>query len=133
MSNSTTLAAQYARAIYEAHEESATSDAEFIANVMQALKRRHHAKILPQILEEYRKYEMAAEAQGLTLRLAQESERQKALAALKELDATEEKEARTIIDQNLIKGFVVEGKDFRYDASAKRTLIDLYKRLIAST
>lgn len=124
-----TLAREYARAIREVRRESAVGGAELIASVKDALIRRGHRMLLPRIFAEYRALLADEEKGTVTLRVASEHEAAKGVAKLKELGVAEE--PRAVVDRTLIKGFVAEGKDFRYDASAKRALLDLYKKLTA--
>lgn len=126
-----TLSERYARAIYEARIATALTGREFIVRVVEALKRRRHEKLLPRILEAYRKVEELEGAGGVVLRAASEADVQSGLAKMEELGIQGEK-PRTIIDPSLVKGYVLSGKDFRYDASAKRALVKLYERLAAS-
>lgn len=126
-----TLPERYARAIYEARTATVLTGREFIVRITEALKRRHHERLLPSILEAYRKVEEIESMRGVTLRVASGADVQSGLAKMEELGVGE-KEARTIIDPSLVKGYVLSGKDFRYDASAKRALVKLYERLSAS-
>lgn len=125
------LSYQYARAIYDVRNAGEIEDASLIARVIAALKRRHHEKLLPAVLDAYKKIELEEKASAATIRLAHEGEKSHALLRAKEL-GLEEGRARVVIDPALIQGFVIEGKDFRYDASAKRSLTELYKKLIAA-
>lgn len=126
-----TLASQYARAIYDVRNNGTATDSNLSAEVLEALKRRHHEKLLPNILEEYRKIEQQEEKSALTIRLASEKEKHPALSVLKTI-SPKHGEPKFVVDASLGKGFVIEGKDFRYDASAKRFLVELYKKLITT-
>lgn len=126
-----TLPERYARAIYEARIATALTGREFIIRITEALKRRRHEKLLPRIVEAYRKVEELENLRGVTLRAASEADVRSGLAKMEELGVGG-KEPRTVIDPSLVKGYVLSGKDFRYDASAKRALVKLYERLAAS-
>lgn len=123
------LAKEYARAIYEVRQEGRTNENELIGSVVAALSRRRHEKLLPRIAEEYGRIEKEAGKDSILIRAASEQEAHKGLSKLRELGITDA--ARMQGDPKVVKGYVLEGKDFRYDASARRALVDLYKRLTA--
>lgn len=123
------LAKEYARAIHEVRKEGRTNDGELIGSVVAALSRRRHQKLLPQIAEEYGRIEKEAGKDAVLIRAASEQEAHKGLSKLRDLGY--EGTARMEVDPKVVKGYVLEGKDFRYDASARRALVDLYKKLTA--
>ena len=115
----------YARAIYDVRKEGKVVSRDAL---IAALSRRHHEKLLPQIIEESRR--LAEEKKNEhVVRAASEYDANKGIDKLREFGISEY--PRIVIDKKLVKGFVVEGKDFRFDASARRSLVDLYKRLTA--
>lgn len=123
------LAKEYARAIYEVRKEARTNDGELIGSIVVALSRRRHEKLLPRIAEEYARIEQEAGKDAILIRAASEQEAHRGLSKLRDLGIIGA--ARMLVDPTVVKGYVLEGKDFRYDASARRALVDLYKRLTA--
>ncbi|HET9641252.1 MAG TPA: F0F1 ATP synthase subunit delta [Candidatus Paceibacterota bacterium] len=122
------LASAYARAIHDVRKEKKVEDSSLIASAIAAMKRRRHEKLLPQVLEEYKRLEKE-QRDEYVVRAPSEREVNDGIDKLREFGVAEY--PRIVIDEKLVKGYVVEGKDFRYDASAKRSLVDLYKRLTA--
>lgn len=123
------LAKEYARAIYEVRTAGRTNDGELIGSIVAALSRRRHQMLMPRIAEEYARTEQEAGKDAILIRAASEQEAHKGLSKLRDLGY--EGTARMLVDPKVVKGYVLEGKDFRYDASARRALIDLYKKLTA--
>lgn len=69
------LAAQYARALYEAKDKS-------LPNLRAALKRRGHEKLLPRIYAEYKKLLTGAERRAAAAKVTPEAERTRILLEL---------------------------------------------------
>lgn len=123
------LAQQYAKGIDEASRGKRSAH-ELFAAVLLALKRRGHEKLMPRIYAELRK--LQARRPAAEVRYAREADKAVALAKAKELLAeVAPTELELCEDPGLISGYAIRGSDFRYDASARRSLIELYKRLVA--
>ncbi|HEV8666876.1 MAG TPA: hypothetical protein VN665_03465 [Candidatus Paceibacterota bacterium] len=75
-----TTAAAYAKAIYDL--DKAKFSKEYFANLKNALESRGHRKLLPAILSEYEKLELAAERSKTRSAITPESERNRQLLEL---------------------------------------------------
>ena len=129
-----TLAENYARALHEAASEKGKTSRELFANFVAGLKRRGHEKLLSRIEAEYQKLLVRDGKNIFHVTIASEKDRAGAVAHLKEKmpEGVEKEDFEMCEDSNLIAGYSIAGPDFRYDASAKRSLIELYKRLTAA-
>lgn len=84
-----TIAAQYAKALRELVEKNIGSKrfdkltaSGYLKNLRQALERRGHIKLLPQIFSEYKKLDTARERAELHGKVTPESERTRVLLEL---------------------------------------------------
>lgn len=126
------LATDYATALFESNRASEKKDERaLMQNFMQGLKRRGHLKLLPKIAAEYEKLEQHAMRSRPKIAMARESDKAAAVAKAREFlpDGTA---VEVCVDPTLVSGFVVSGPDFRYDASGRRSLLDLYHKLVSS-
>jgi len=127
-----TLAQTYARALYEAgNTAGAPKHAVLFENFIAALKRRGHGKLLPRIEKEYVKIAALAKKNTVRVRIAREKDRPAAQQRAAEL-SLEGAAAHTVLDKTLVSGFMVSGRDFRFDATGRRALLQLYKKLTAA-
>ncbi len=127
-----TLAESYARGLYEAGKAApASSHHKLFAALLAALKRRGHEKLLPRIGREYKKLALRAEKNTIRIRIAHRNDASAAHKKAAELDANAQN-IEAHIDESLVSGFLIEGPDFRFDASGRRALIELYQRLTAA-
>lgn len=76
------LASQYAKALRSLVEENPTTGKEFLAGLHAALTRRGHEKLLPHILSEYEKLEMADKRTKRAKEVTPERERTRILFEL---------------------------------------------------
>ena len=99
------------------------------------LKSRGHEQLLPRVIREFEKVVERARRRGdVVLSVARRedsgafiAEANKVLKNVGRTGAT----LREKIDESLVRGFSLEGGDFRYDASARRKLLALYETLTA--
>ncbi len=85
-----TIATQYAKALYDLVEKNENGSTQltinegrtYLKNLRQALERRGHIKLLPQIFSEYKKIVMGRERAELHNKITPESERTKTLLEL---------------------------------------------------
>ncbi len=77
-----TIAAQYAKALYDLAERNEKEGRTYLKNLRQALERRGHLKLLPQIFSEYKKLAMGRERAELHKKETPESERTRILLEL---------------------------------------------------
>lgn len=71
------------------------------------------------------------EAEGITLSVAREKDTRAAVQEAKELIASlgaGEAEAEIVVDESLIGGWRLEGREHLYDRSFKKQLLSLYNR-----
>lgn len=104
-----------------------------LQDLMRVLKSRGHERLYPKILKDLEQTLTRHEKQrGVTITLASETaegalrdELKKAAQSLGSDTYT------TVIDPAIIGGFVAEGGEKRIDASYKKSLLALYRSLIA--
>jgi F0F1-type ATP synthase delta subunit len=86
-----TIAAEYAKALYDLVEKNEKEGNMYLKNLRQALERRGHIKLLPQIFSEYKKLAMGRERAELHGKITPENERTRALLELyRKMTATDE-------------------------------------------
>ena|SRR3989344_772139 len=128
-----TLAQTYARALYETEGTTGTANrAALFGNFVAALKRRGHGKLLPRIEKEYAKLVAQGKKNIVHIRIAREKDRAAAQKSVAALSKKGEPAAKTVVDTALVSGFMVSGRDFRFDATGRRALLQLYKKLTAA-
>lgn len=77
-----TIAAEYAKALYALVEKNEKEGKAYLKNLRQALERRGHIKLLPQIFSEFKKLAMAHDRTELHKKITPESERTRMLLEL---------------------------------------------------
>jgi F0F1-type ATP synthase delta subunit len=119
----------YAQALYEAaHKEGA--DAKLVVkNLVKHLQAEGRIKLLPGILGEVKRLEAAQAKLAPTVEVSHSGESTKALKAAKEFGIHAE---HATVNPALIKGWRATGNGKLVDHSAKRELIDLYRRITVS-
>jgi len=128
-----TLAETYARALHEAGEApKAPARHVLFAHFIAVLQRRGHEKLLPRIEKEYMKLLARAERNTVRVRVAHKKDEAAAKKAAAEFSVPGTHAPHVIVDESLVSGYVISGPDFRYDASGKRALLELYKELTAT-
>ncbi len=128
-----TLAQTYARALYEAEGTTGPANrAALFGNFVAALKRRGHGKLLPRIEKEYLKLIAQGKKNVIHVRVAREKDRAAAQKSVAALSKKGEPTAKIVVDSALVSGFMISGRDFRFDATGRRTLLELYKKLTAA-
>lgn len=113
---------------------SAMSDAKAVDHFLDVLKARGHEALLPRIVREFERV-LAREGrrEGVALRVAKKgdgkSHAKEAKAVLSKLGI--EVEPQEVVDEFVVSGFSLEGANFRYDASARKSLITMFEALSA--
>lgn len=122
------LEANYAQAITELLAQP-KADASAVAEGLQrTLLARGHLALLPRIMAHLeRTAGRERNRRRVVARIAGSHDAQAAQAKAKELAAGND--AEVIEDESLITGFAIEGPGFRYDASSRAALMDLYRTL----
>lgn len=92
------------------------------------LKSEGRVKLLPRILAELKKLEATAATLSPTLEVASEAE---VVAATAEAKAEGIATDKVTVNPNLVKGWRARSGSTLIDRSAKRALIDLYRRITA--
>ncbi len=127
------LARQYADALYALAQQPKADAKKLAEGLKETLVRRGHAALAPRIAAELSRVEHHAKNQTvIRVRIADASAKKEAVAKAEALITAEGDVARDIEvveDKSLISGFVVEGPGFRFDASARAALTDLYRTL----
>ncbi len=77
-----TIAEQYARALHSLVEKNPTGSNGYVKNLEQALKRRGHQKLLPQVFASYQTLELAARRAAEHRRVSPSAERTRVLLEL---------------------------------------------------
>ena len=129
------LARHYAHALYSLSLAPDASPKALMAGLQKVLARRGHKALLPRIAGELSKVQTEALARsGVVVRIAEAQEKKVALAKAKELLAERgmaDAPIEVVEDESLTAGFVVDGPGFRFDASARASLIALYRTMTA--
>ena len=106
-----------------------------VEHFMRLLRSRGHAQLLPRIVREFeRALERARRKGDIVLRVARTEDRGAFAGVAKEVLAKAGRAGANVreqVDETLVRGFTLEGSDFRYDASARRKLLALYEALTA--
>lgn len=115
----------YAQAI-KAQVSKGADESALFSNLIAHLKAKGRVKLLPKILAELRSQEARTRSTEATLEVASEKESENALKAARDLgfDA-----AKADVNPTLITGWRVRKGGTLVDASGKRTLLDLYRRI----
>ena len=127
----------YAHALYDALQRGGELDAEkLVNNFLAVVKTKGHRSLLPAILREYEKLVLSRAAldRGV-LEVAKESDvtahKERIKVAAKTLGASVETlEVRE--NPALVGGFVLRKEAEQYDASYRRQLLALYRKLIST-
>jgi len=77
-----TIASQYAKALYELVDKNEKEGGTYLKNLRQALERRGHIKLLPQIFSEFQKLETASGRAELHKKITPEGEQTRTLLEL---------------------------------------------------
>lgn len=127
-------AKDYAQALFELTKRTkGAEDSTLVKNLVALLHSRGHERLLPRILGEFTRIASRdAVRGGLTVYVADEKSRKDGLHAAKALAderGIESSALRICEDPLLIRGYAIEGPGFRYDKSARASLLSLYKHL----
>ena len=86
------ISTQYAKALYSLIEKNEKGGKTYLKNLRQALERRGHIKLLPQIFSEYKKIVTGRERAELHNKITPESEQVRTLLELyRKMTATDNK------------------------------------------
>lgn len=77
-----TISTQYAKALYGLVEKNDKDGSKYLKNLRQALERRGHLKLLPQIFSEFQKLVTASERAELHKKITPEGEQTRTLLEL---------------------------------------------------
>lgn len=113
---------------------SKTSEAKIVEQFLAILKSRGHEALLPRIIREYERVaEREERREGVVMRVAKKGEGKKYTKEVKEIlsQLAIDTEPQEVVDEALVSGYSLESADFRYDASARRSLISLFETLSA--
>lgn len=117
----------YAQAIAKKVREGANEE-DLVKALSLHLKRMGRVKLLPRIVSELKREVARTQKSEAVLELANESLRED---ALKELAALGIVVQDVRVNSDLIEGWRVRTQDTVLDKSAKRSLVELYKRITA--
>ena len=125
-------AKEYAQALFDLGSQAGANSTNLVKNLMQILKSKGHEKLLPRIASEYGRLQETAGGKGILVRVADEKARKEGLHkahALAEQYSLNTSLIRVVDDPNLIQGYAIEGPGFRFDSSARASLLNLYRHL----
>lgn len=115
----------YAQAI-QTIQRKGTSESEIVSTLVAHLKSTGRTKLLPRILRQLRILQSRSRLQASLVEVATEAEAKEALA----LARAQGIEATTaVVNPALIRGWRARKDGVLVDHSAKRSLIDLYRRI----
>ena len=118
---------KYAKALFDLIKDKSEAEVEkTFEDFLRYLKEKQKIKLLPKIMAELEKLYQKAAKSAPKLYIAKEEDAEK-VAKKAEAFAL----AKTVIvkDPEIIGGFKIKTKDFIFDASFKRYLLDLYETL----
>lgn len=127
-------AKDYAQALFDLKTRSASGQSSLVKNLIALLKSRGHEKLLPRIVAEFERLSEGRNLGGIQVRVADEKSRKDALHkadALAREYGIDQGAIRVSEDENLIQGYTVEGPGFKFDASARGSLLALHRHLTA--
>lgn len=116
----------YAKALQRVSEKG-VDDTTLISNLMKHLREKGREKLLPGILRELKILKEQEKYKKGVLEVARESEKKSAQEAVEKAGITTD-DIR--INPSLIRGWRARSGSTLVDRSAKRSLIDLYERII---
>ncbi len=127
------IAHQYAEALYTLSQQPKADVKKLALGLKETLARRGHTALASRVAAELSRVEQHARGKTVVrVRIAHASLKKEALAKVEELAQEWGGDARSvevIEDDSLISGFAIEGPGFRFDASARAALTDLYRTL----
>jgi F0F1-type ATP synthase delta subunit len=108
-------------------------EASLLENLSRVLKAHGHERLYPKILTDLRaKLEKREEKMGARVTLARATDEARLKKEIGEaLTKLGVSDYTTTIDPSITGGFIAEGNEKRIDASYKKTLLALYRSLIA--
>ena len=128
-------AKEYAQALFSLRTKPSGEQSLLVKNLIALLKSRGHEKLLPKIVSEYERISEGRSQGGIQVRVADEKSRKDALHkadALAREYGIDQGAIRVSEDENLIRGYSIEGPGFRHDASARGSLLALHRHLKAN-
>ncbi len=114
----------YAQALFNAAQEDGADAKKLVANLAKSLSTQGRLKLLPDILRSLQRLEARNAKLASVVEAASEKESAK---ALKEAAAAGIHAAHAVVNEALIKGWRATSTTKLVDASAKRSLVDLYR------
>ncbi len=134
------LASDYAQALYSAAEKGSVASKKggenhkaiepkkLVAQLVKHLEVKGRTKLLPQILHELGRIEAHEEKLAPSVEVAHQKDAAHALSEAAEKYGIHAHAAR--VNHTLVQGWRASGNGKLYDASAKRQLVDLYKKVL---
>ncbi len=128
------LARLYANALYRATVQTSGKNLDVrLDSFGKLLARKGHEKLMRSIMREYAKVALREKHRGqIRISVSHEKEAAGAKKQLANIDGgAAAKEIVVSVDPALVRGYRIEGNDILFDGNARRTLADLYQKLIA--
>ena len=119
----------YAQALYNSAQKEGADPKKLVAQLVKYLEKEGRVKLLPSILRDLQKLDAQHTKVGSIVEVADEKDSTHALteAATHGIHATV-----THTNHTLIQGWRATGNGKLYDNSAKRSLIELYRKTVSS-
>ncbi|MEK7132987.1 MAG: F0F1 ATP synthase subunit delta [Patescibacteria group bacterium] len=122
----------YAAALWKIVEGGATPKSA-VKTLREALAARGRTGLLPRISKAFARLASRAEVKSaVVLKIAREKDEKTSLKEARTLLANESirpSEVKTSIDENLIGGWRLEGRELLHDVSYKKQLLDIYENV----
>jgi F0F1-type ATP synthase delta subunit len=118
--------ASFAHALYNLAKKSNASPKELVKKLQAYLASNGRLKLLPGILQELQKIELQEKKRMPVVEIAKEHDKAK---ALKEAAAAGVQTSEVRVNPSLITGWRAVGNGKLYDSSAKRSLIEVYRKI----
>lgn len=122
--------AMYAEALYRAHKEDSSRDAEHVASLIEILRRERRAALLPGIL---RALNRRFEQELRQLPEVTVARKEDTVRYAQEIEEAGFSGAPIRIDSSIIGGWRARRNSTLVDASHKSSLISLFNRITSST
>lgn len=124
---------EYAQALFDLGIKKGANPEGLVEQLLLLMRSRGHLRLLPSVLSDYERIAKdRSQRDGISVKIADEEDQGAALdkaRALAESYGVEASNINVSTDDTLIKGYSLDGPSFRYDKSARRNLIEMYRSI----
>ena len=130
-------ASYYAKALFGlSRDKNQSEQQDLVVRLLRVLKANGHIKLLPAILREYERIEyIQKKKRGAILsvvKLTHQEKLKRDINLYRNQLGLAEKKIEVKIDAHLIGGFTLQTESTMTDASYKKMLLELYRRMVAT-